>query len=223
MISQYDGADNDESETDEDTCNETKINHVKLKNCTNLLLTNTRSLLPKTEALMAAFDSLELNIACITKTWFKPGAELRTKLDDIEGEHGVKIIHKSRDGRARKVAGGVAIAFRTGACKLRRRELRSSKEGLEILCVTGKVGKMQQKVAVVVVYVPPDMKAAAFFVAGDFNHRDIMPALWMADANFQLVGTGPTRGVNTLDLVNTNEAGRCVEAGVLLPLDTIHE
>ena len=242
LIPQYDGADTDDSETDEDTCNE-RINHVKTENCTSPLLTNARSLLPKTEALIAAFDSLELDIACITETWFKPGADLRSKLGDIEGEHGIKIIHKSRDGRTRKAAGGVAVAYRAGGCNLRKREIRSSKNGQEILCVTGMVGKVQRKVAVMVVYVPPDMKAAAFrelsetitteiaalkvslgnpviYVAGDFNHRDIMPALRTADARFQLVGTGPTRGANTLDLVYTNEAGRCVEANVLPPLDT---
>lgn len=120
-------------------------------NCTSLLLTIACLLLPKTGALIDTFSALDLDIACITETWFKPGSKLRSKLDDIEGDHGIKIIHRSRDGRSMQAGGGVAIAFRTGACNLRKRELKSREDGQEILCVTGKIGKIPKKVAVLVV------------------------------------------------------------------------
>lgn len=87
------------------------------------------------------------------------GRELRSKLDNIEGEHGIRIIHKSQDERAKRAAGGVAIAFRTGNGNLRKRELKNRKDAQEILYVTGKIGKGPRKVAVMVVYVPPDTKA----------------------------------------------------------------
>ena len=155
-------------------------------------------------ALVAAFDSLDLDMACITETWFKPGGDLGAKLCDVESEHGIKIIHKSRDGRHRRAAGGVAVAFRTGRCNLRKQDLRNRKVHQEILCVTGKVGKVPRKVAVFVTYVPPDTRAAKFreicdtlvaeiaavkialgdpiiYVTGDFNHSDVGPCLDLAD------------------------------------------
>ena len=194
------GHDTDGSEKEENSCSETEINIVPSENCASILLSNARSLLPKMGALVDAFDSLDLDIACITETWFKPGVDLSAKLDDIEGEHGIKFIHKSRDGRHRRAVGSVAIAFRIGRCNLRRRDLGNRKADQEILCVTGKVGKIQRKIAVFVIYVPPDTRAAKFwelcdtlvaeiaaikaalgdpiiYVTGDFNHKDVGPCL----------------------------------------------
>lgn len=136
MIPQLDGAADDDSETDKDSCISNQINKFQHENCTSLLLTNARLLFPKTDALMDAFDSLELNITCVTETWFKPWSDLRARLADIEGEHGVKILHKSRDGRFRKSTGGVAVAFRTGRCNLRKRELRSRKSVTHLIWST---------------------------------------------------------------------------------------
>ena len=167
---------------------------------------------------------------------------LQSRLDDLEGEHGIRVVHKSRDGRLRRTAGGVAVAFRTGACNLRKRELKSIKQGQEILCVTGKVGKVPRKVAVFVVYVPPDMRAQGFrelcdtlvlelaavkvalgnpiiYVTGDFTLWDVGPAV-MLSAGLTQVVTAPTRGMNTLDLIYTNAKDECKEVLVLPPLDT---
>ena len=81
------------------------------KNCVNIMLTNARSLLPKLKSLVDAFQSLELHCAAITETWFKGGMNLRRKLEEIEEKEGLKVIHKSRDGRGKKVGGGVAIVY----------------------------------------------------------------------------------------------------------------
>ena len=193
--------------------------------------------------MVQAFDSLELDFAIISETWFKPGSDLRSKLDDLEGEHGIKIVHQSRDGRSRKAAGGVAVAFRMGACNLRKREMKNKKVGQEVLCVTGKIGKIPKKVAIIAVYVPPDMKAGNFrelcdtivleiasiklalgdpiiFVAGDFNRRDVGPSLGLASDDLRLIDTAPTRGNSTLDLVYATCQENCVEVEVLPPLDT---
>lgn len=157
-------------------------------------------------------------------------------------EHGIRVLHKSRDGRAKRAAGGVAIAFRTGTCNLRKRDIKNRKDGQEILCVTGKIGKIPRKVAILVVYVPPDMKAPKFrelcntlvleiaaiklsmgdpiiYVAGDFNHRDVGPSLSLA-ADLKLINTAPTCGHNTLDLIYSSSAESCGEVKVLPPLDT---
>ena len=130
--------------------------------------------------------------------------------------------------------GGVAVAYRSGVCNLRRRELKSRKDGQELLCVTGKIRKVPRKVAVFVTYVPPDMRAVQFrelcdtlvaeiaavkvamgnriiYVTGDFNHRDAGPALNLP----------PTRGQNVLDLVYANLGGFCSETRVLPPLTLV--
>ena len=239
MIPQTDGADDDDSE-DEESNASIKINEVPSENCVSMLLTNARSLLPKTGALIDAFDSLKLDFACITETWFRPGKDLQARLDDLEGEHGIRVVHRSRDGRSGKSAGGVAIAFKTASCNLRKRKISNRKEGQEILCVTGKLGKVPKKISIFAVYVPPDMRAQCFrelcdtimaeiaaiktalviYVAGDFNHRDIGPSLDIA-AGLKLITTPPTRGRNNLDLIYTNALEKCKEIVVLPPLDTI--
>ena len=197
--------------------------------------------MPKIDSLVHAFDSLELNVACITETWFKPGRDLQERMGDLEGEHGIRVVHRSRDGRLRRAAGGVAIAFKVGSCNLRKRDLRNRKDGQEIVCVTGKIGKIPRKVAILAVYVPPDTRAQQFkdlcdtlvqeiaelktslgdpiiYVTGDFNHRDVGPSLELA-AGLKLVITPPTRGDNCLDRVYTNTINECEDAMVLPPLD----
>ena len=91
--------------------------------CVRFLLTNARSLTPKMESLADAFGSLGTQIGMVTETWFKGGRKLDEGLLDFEGATGIRIIHKSRDGRARGRGGGVAIAFDTRACNLKRRTL----------------------------------------------------------------------------------------------------
>ena len=233
-----------ESEEELFNCDDEPINTVENELCASLLLTNARSLLPKIGAMVDAFSSLELHCACITETWFKPGKDLKHKLDDIEGEHGIKVLHRSRDRRAKRSGGGVAVAFRTKDCNLKWREMKSRKEGQEIMCVVGKVARVPRKVAIIVVYIQPDMKAAKFtelcdtlaseiaaikislgnpviYVAGDFNHRDVGPTLSLA-GDLKLVKSGPTRGSNTLDRIYSNVTDRTVEKSVLPPLDAEH-
>ena len=127
-------------------------------------------------------------------------------------------------------------------CNLRRRELKSRKEGQELLCVTGKIRKVPRRVAIFVTYVPPGMRAMQFgelcdtlvaeiasvkvamgnpiiYVTGDFNHREAGRALNLA-ANLEPFITQPTRGQNVLDLVYANLNGFDSEIKVLPPLDT---
>lgn len=114
------------------------------------------------DALTDAFDSLRLHLACVTETWYKGGKELADHITEIEGRHGIKILHRSRDGRSRKRGGGVALAFNTASCNFKRRLLRSEARDYEIICATGKIGKIDRRFVVFTVYVPPDMRAAQF-------------------------------------------------------------
>ena len=70
-----------------------RINPELKTKCAKFLLTNARSLIQKTDALTDAFQSLNLDFACITETWFKGGRELKDMLTDIEGASGIRFIY----------------------------------------------------------------------------------------------------------------------------------
>ena len=248
IFPQIDGAYDDVSDSeDEDqvclTGNDSVTSRINVdsgKNCARFLLTNARSLMQKTDALSDAFDSLHLNFACITETWFRGGKKLRDKLSDIEGATGVKFIHKSRDGRLRNVGGGVAIAFNSGTCNLKQRHLKGFLKNQEVVCALGKIAGMRRMLAIFTVYVPPKTSAGdrakigeglaaeiaeictkfarpVVIIGGDFNHADVGAALNEV-GNFSEVATGPTRGNNKLDIIYTNSAEDIVEALTLPPL-----
>ena len=227
--------------TNDDT-NEINQETKMTETCARFFLTNARSLIPKMPALKDAFESLGLHFACITETWYKGGKELADHIVDIEGQYGIKILHRSRDGRSRKRGGGVALAFNTGTCNFKMRQLGREARGFEIICATGKIGKIDRKFVVFTVYIPPDMRAARFealkaaltdeitaaklalpnpvvVVGGDFNHRDVAGAITLAE-EVTLVQTGPTRGNNTIDLVYTNAHETITEAHTVPPLES---
>ena len=126
QIPQFDGG--AEPETNENISYDSDdsdrgININTKKNCARMLITNARSLLPKVGSMVDAFQSLDLHFACLTETWFRGGRQLADQLDELEDRKGIKIIHKSRDGRRKRSGGGVAIAFDTSTCNLKRRQM----------------------------------------------------------------------------------------------------
>ena len=100
-----DGADDDleegirrhDSTDSRESCPELELNRNsdKIDTCARFLLSNSRSLVKKTDA----FESLSLDFACITETWFKGGKALKEMITEIEGASGIRILHTSRDGR----------------------------------------------------------------------------------------------------------------------------
>ena len=200
-------------------------------------------MLPKCDSLTDAFESLDLDFACISETWFKGGKDLRAKLTDIEGASGIRIVHKSRDGRLGQRGGGVAIAFNTSTCNFKQRTLRITDKGHEIVCVTGRVAKIERKFAIFTVYIPPQSRVGVMddlvdsllneiahiktssadpiiVVAGDFNRRDISGPLRDA-AGLHEVATAPTRGTNKLDVVFSNLGADVNDTSVLPPLQAV--
>ena len=194
----------------------------------------------KTDALTDAFESLNLDFACITETWFKGGRELKEMLSDIEGASGIRFVHKSRDGRRRSAGGGVAVAYNPSTCNFKQKRITDGLGKHEIVCAFGKVVGMRRPVAIYTVYIPPrttvperrtiaEALAAevaalcskernpAIFIGGDFNHAVVIDAL-MEVGDFTEISTGPTRGENTLDIIYTNMGSDIREARTLPPL-----
>ena len=221
---------------------EEEIN-VEQEDCASLLFTNARSLLPKIDSLTSAFQSLSLHGAGITETWFKGGKGLKERLDELEDSVGIKIIHKSRDGRKKKAGGGVAFAFCTGTANFKQLALKSMTREQEVLAVVGRVAGVKRKIVVFTIYVPPATRATEFevlcnaltheiaaaraalndpiiIVGGDFNRKDVGPALQRA-ADLKPIETAPTRGVHTLDKVYSTINDLLVDVRTLPPLDTL--
>ena len=220
------------------------INHDKKdKTCARMLLTNARSLMPKIDSLIDAFDSLTLNFACITETWYQGGKALREYLVEVEGAKGIRILQKNRDGRLKKKGGGVAIAFNMANCNFKQRSPTHMKREHEELCAVGKVEKIDRKVVIFLVYIPPSARAAEtealkqaltaevaavkialknpiLFIAEDFNHRDVAGAVSLAEQVVQ-VQTSPTRGNSTIDMVYCNVQDNIIKGLILPPLQDI--
>lgn len=109
-----------------------------------------------------------------------------------------------------------------------------------MLCAIGRVGKIERKIVVFIVYIPPNTRAAelealgeaisaevtaiksstknpVLILAGDFNHRDISDTVGLAE-DITLINTGPTRGANVIDRIYTNIPDCVTERLVLSPL-----
>ena len=205
-----------------------------------LLLTNARSLYPKIDSLVDAFSSLELNLACITETWYRGGNSVKQHIDEVEGSKGIRILHRSRDGRSGRVGGGVAVAFNLTSCNFKVRSLKHLKKHHEVICVVGNVSGVDKKLIIFVVYIPPNMKvgdvedlkellaveiaaamktykSAICLITGDLNHRDIGNAINEV-GDFTALSTGPTRGTSTIDMIFSNVPEAHSETLVLPPL-----
>ena len=235
----------DDSKCSDPNNDNIEINRDKERedNYARMLLTNASSLKPKMNSLVDAFDSLTLNFACITETWYQGGKALKDHMIEVEGANGIRILQKNRDGRLKKRGGVVAIAFNTANCNFKQRNLTHMKKEHEVICAVGKIGKIDRKVVIFLVYVPPNTRAAEtealkealtaevaavkvayknpiLFVAGDFDHRDVAGAVSLAEQVGQ-VQTGPTRGNSTIDVVYSNVQDSIIESLTLPPLQDI--
>ena len=226
-----------EHESSEDAISENEREiHENLtddKYCTKFLLTNARSLAPKITSFLDCFSELRCDFAMVTETWFKGGRKLDS---DIKEATGIKILCKNRPVKNHKGAtgGGVAIAFDSERCNLKKRMVKSKHE---IICAVGKIGKIERQFAIYSIYVPPSTKAGDFsqlcedlaasigeimcalknpviIVGGDLNNRDISAA-FEAVEDMKMVESGPTRGAAKLDLLFTNVAGALLGEGAV--------
>ena len=225
-----------------DATTDERINNIKEKNldfCADFMLTNARSLAPKITSLLDCMIEREIDIAAITETWFKSGQQLEGELIDVEEASGFKLLLQNRR-KGSKRGGGVALCFNKNACTFKKKNLTGSK--FEILCCVGKVRRIERKIVIFTVYVPPQMKVGELrdlnnflaikiaevkvgeknpivVVCGDFNNRDISPAMEGVDG-FREITSGPTRANRCLDKIFVNLDEGVGEAEVLPPLET---
>ena len=223
--------------SDDDISENEKEIHENLEDddyCTKFFLSNARSLVPKITSLIDYMYDLRCDFTMITETWFRGSRQLNAELGDIENATGIKLICKHRPAKSSKgiVGGGVAIAFNTARCSLKRKMVKTSHE---IVCAVGKIAKIEKQFAIFAVYVPPSTKASEFthlcedlaaalndvrvtlkepviVVGGDFNNRNPSPAFEAYDG-FEKLHSGPTRGNATLDIIYTNAGANLLGGG----------
>ena len=96
-------------------------------------------------------------VALLTETWLTKGDKLTKKrLQEIEMEHGIKIIRKDRNSRG----GGVALAYDSKLSGFEKIKLKSLVGcPFEILAAGGKIHGFKKQHLVFTCYLPPRLTA----------------------------------------------------------------
>ena len=206
----------------------------------NFINTNSRSLRPKLPNFIETFYELDCTFAFITETWLTDGERLDLELEGLLLGSGLDLFSQNRPaGNAGFSHGGVAIVTRDLSTKFKKLDFPNP-EGFEVLVVVGNIAKVERKVALVTIYIPPNysvlrsrhcfqhvndrihdikrkFKDTMIFIGGDFNQWDITEAL--ADfPDIIEVETPPTRNNRRIDRVFTNHSAGVVDFTCLAPL-----
>ena len=68
--------------------------HKYYKPCTvNVALTNARSLTPKIDSMVEAFEEMDLSLMLVSESWLKKGKALDKCLTDLEHADCLSLIH----------------------------------------------------------------------------------------------------------------------------------
>ena len=184
---------------------------------------------------------IEAGIAIVTETWLQDSS-VDNAVIDVAGEHGLVAHVKNRPTVADngRQYGGVAIFSRAASTNFKKLDLPNP-ENFEVLCVTGRVSKLREKVAVIAAYIPPGytklradccveyvsdvvaevkrrLDSPIIIVGGDWNQWPVAPIL-SDHPEFTEVDHGPTRGDRKIDKFLVNFPRAVTESDVLPPLD----
>ena len=184
---------------------------------------------------------LDADLAVVTETWLQDRSVTDSTID-IAGQHGLDLFTLNRRNIAAngRQYGGVAVMTRSARTSFKVMELPNP-ESFEVLCVTGKIKGIGERIVVVAVYIPPnyprhradmcldyiadvvseakrEFASAMIIVAGDWNQ-------WSTDYVLQEhpdmaeVEHGPTRNERKIDKFLVNFGRSVVESYTLPPLD----
>ena len=193
------------------------------------------------ESLSDCMTELGSDLSIVTETWMQDSSS-ENMVIDTAGEHGLDVFARNRQETAAngRQYGGVAIFARSATTNFKRMTIPNP-ENFEVLCLSGKVSKVKEKVVIIAVYIPPnypkaradlcveyvaDVVAEAkrahesplIIVGGDWNQWQVKPIL---DDHIDMdeVEHGPTRGERKIDRFLVNFGRAIVESDVLAPLD----
>ena len=78
----------------------------------------------------------------------------RRRLDDLASGANIAMIRRDRGTRG----GGVAICYNPNKLKLTRFPVPNNQNKVEVVCATGSVGLTKRRLALISVYMPPNIK-----------------------------------------------------------------
>ena len=193
------------------------------------------------ESLADCMYEIDASIAIVTETWLQDRDSNNTVID-LAGEHGLDMYALNRPNVANngRQYGGVAVFCRAASTSFKVFDMPNP-EDFEVLCITGRVSKLREKVAVIAAYIPPGytriradccveyvsdliaevkrkLESPIIVVGGDWNQWNLKPIL-DDHADFSEVDHGPTRGDRKIDRFLTNFPRAVSESDVLPPLD----
>ena len=193
------------------------------------------------DSLADAMYEINADIAVVTETWLQDSAASNNMID-VAGEHGLSMYARNRQVEAAngRQYGGVAVFARAASTNFKPLSMRND-DDFEVYCVTGKVKKIREKVAVIAIYIPPNyprvranacldyiadvvseikrsLDSPIIVVGGDWNQWPVKAVL---DEHLDLneVDHGPTRGDRKIDRFLVNIRRSISESGTLPPLD----
>lgn len=138
-------------------------------------------------------------------------------------------MHRSRDGRVKKSGGGVALAFNTGNCNFKNRQLKHIGKQFKVMCVfvvyvppstrVAEVDQLKEALGTEISLAKMTFKDPIIIINGDLNHRDFADSLGEV-GDFSILPTGPARGASTIDMLYLNIQGSITESSTLPPLQS---
>ena len=192
-------------------------------------------------SLADSIYELDDDIAVVTETWLQDN-NVDNTLVDLAGEHGLNLHTLNRQNIAAngRQYGGVGIATRASKTSFKVLDVPNP-EHYEVLCITGKVAGIRDKVAAIAVYIPPNyprqkadacldyisdvvsevkraLSSPTIIVAGDWNQ---WPVEYVPQEHPEMIEVehGPTRGDRKIDRFLTNISRSIYESDTLPPLD----
>ena len=184
---------------------------------------------------------LDADIGIITETWLQDRS-VNDSAIDLAGEHGLDLFTLNRQNLAANGLqyGGVAIATRSDRTTMKRLEM-DNPDNFEVLCLSGRVKGVGDKVVVVAVYIPPNyprhravacldyvadvvseakrqFASSLVVVAGDWNQWPVDHVL-QEHPDLTEIAHGPTRLDRKIDRMLVNFGRAVVESDTLQPLD----
>ena len=204
----------------------------------NLVTANARSIELKLPSLIDIFKDCDISVALITETWIKPNNNYDRIKEELEMNHGLKIIACNRAGKKR--GGGLAIIYDPSIFKLN--ENKFVKNGIEAVSAQGKLIGDNRNFVFYSVYLPPNIKKHTYdcacevlndsitevktklespiiIIAGDFNQFGANGCI-TDHPEIAVTGSPPTRKDCRLDLFASNIEEHIAHLYVVGPLHT---
>ena len=120
-----------------------------------IINTNTRSISPKINSVVEAFNELDASFGIFTETWLSDGPDLVSKMDDLIHGSGIRMLTCNREKNSTGFShGGVAILFKESVCTFKIMNIPNP-DSFEVLVGSARFAVYLSQLFVVACYLPP--------------------------------------------------------------------